>query len=119
MVTGSGPHAGDADAPRNGLAPDHATQLHADAVFVLIGLSVALVVFTRVLGVPQQRTALTFVGLLAVQGVIGVVQYMTDLPILLVILHMAGSAALLIGATWLILEFAPSRKHDRESQPIG
>ena len=119
VVTGSGPHAGDADAPRNGLAPDHATQLHADAVFVLIGLSVALVVFTRVLGVPQQRTALTFVGLLAVQGVIGVVQYVTDLPILLVILHMAGSAALLIGATWLILEFAPSRKHDREPQPIG
>src|SRR5689334_22433968 len=37
VVTGSGPHAGDERAPRNGLNPAAVTQLHADAVFVLVG----------------------------------------------------------------------------------
>ncbi len=39
VVTGSGPHAGDATAPRNGLDPLQISQAHADAVFLLVGLS--------------------------------------------------------------------------------
>lgn len=109
VVTGSGPHAGDAQAPRNGLSPGQVTQLHADAVFVLIGLAVAALVLTRVAALPQSRAALIYVGLLAAQGIIGGVQYATDLPILLVVLHMLGSALLLIGATWLVLSFRRSR----------
>ncbi|ASR03479.1 COX15/CtaA family protein [Gordonia rubripertincta] len=103
VVTGSGPHAGDVDAPRNGLDPDNATQLHADAVFVLVGLGLAALVYARVFARPQQRSAQVFVGLLALQGVIGFVQYFTDLPVALVIAHMFGSALLLIGATWQVL----------------
>ncbi|WP_439032861.1 COX15/CtaA family protein [Gordonia terrae] len=103
VVTGSGPHAGDADAPRNGLAPDNATQLHADAVFTLVGLAVAALVYARVFARPQQRSAVVFVVLLALQGLIGFVQYATDLPVALVIAHMFGSAVLLIGATWQVL----------------
>ncbi|MGH3370061.1 MAG: COX15/CtaA family protein, partial [Nocardioidaceae bacterium] len=34
VVTGSGPHAGDLDAPRNGLDPAAWSQLHTDAVFL-------------------------------------------------------------------------------------
>lgn len=105
VVTGSGPHAGDAEAPRNGLAPDHATQLHADAVFVLVGLAVALAVFTRVYELPAQRAAYTFIGLLALQAAIGIIQYNTGLPIAWVIAHMTGSALMLICATWMILGF--------------
>src|SRR5262252_707955 len=41
VVTGSGPHAGDENARRTGLDPAAVTQLHADAVFVLVGLAVA------------------------------------------------------------------------------
>lgn len=103
VVTGSGPHAGDVDAPRNGLDPDNATQLHADAVFVLVGLALAALVYARVFARPQQRSALVFVALLALQGVIGFVQFATDLPVALVIAHMFGSALLLIGATWQVL----------------
>ncbi len=40
VVTGSGPHAGDASAPRNGLDPRAVSQLHTDVVFLLVGLSV-------------------------------------------------------------------------------
>ncbi|MBA3488437.1 MAG: COX15/CtaA family protein, partial [Longispora sp.] len=42
VVTGSGPHAGDADARRNGLDPESIAQLHTDAVFLFLGLSLAL-----------------------------------------------------------------------------
>ena len=42
VVTGSGPHAGDADSPRNGLDPLQWSQLHADAVFLYLGLTVGL-----------------------------------------------------------------------------
>ena len=44
VVTGSGPHAGDVNAPRNGLDPLQISQLHADFVFLLVGLTVALVI---------------------------------------------------------------------------
>ncbi|HEU4349664.1 MAG TPA: COX15/CtaA family protein, partial [Actinoplanes sp.] len=42
VVTGSGPHAGDADAKRTGLDPAAVSQAHADLVFLLVGLSVAM-----------------------------------------------------------------------------
>ena len=42
VVTGSGPHAGDANSPRNGLDPLQLSQLHADLVFLLIGLTVGM-----------------------------------------------------------------------------
>ncbi|WP_415046209.1 COX15/CtaA family protein [Gordonia sp. (in: high G+C Gram-positive bacteria)] len=37
VVTGSGPHSGDENSHRNGLDPANATQLHVDAVWMLIG----------------------------------------------------------------------------------
>ncbi|GAC68758.1 COX15/CtaA family protein [Gordonia soli] len=114
VVTGSGPHAGDVKAPRNGLAPGAATQLHADAVFVLVGLTIAITVVALVGRLPQARVVLTYVGLLVLQAVIGVVQYVTDLPIALVIAHMIGSALLLVGATWLVLRFRTA-----EAEPYG
>ncbi len=40
VVTGSGPHAGDETARRTGLDPANVAQVHADLVFLLIGLSV-------------------------------------------------------------------------------
>ena len=42
VVTGSGPHGGDVHAKRTGLDPEQVDQLHADLVFLLVGLTVAL-----------------------------------------------------------------------------
>ena len=42
VVTGSGPHAGDADTERNGLDPRTVSQLHADLVFLFVGLTIGL-----------------------------------------------------------------------------
>ena len=44
VVTGSGPHSGDPKAGRTGFDPELVSQLHADVVFLLVGLTVALLV---------------------------------------------------------------------------
>ncbi|MER7460556.1 COX15/CtaA family protein [Micromonospora sp. NPDC126480] len=96
-VTGSGPHAGDGGAARNGLDPEQISQIHADGVFLLIGLSVALVFAFRAVGAERAyRAALVLVAVELGQGVIGFVQYFTDLPALLVGAHMLGSCLVLL-----------------------
>ncbi|MER6591511.1 COX15/CtaA family protein [Micromonospora purpureochromogenes] len=102
-VTGSGPHAGDGGAARNGLDPEQISQVHADAVFLLLGLSVALVFAFRVVGATgPARAAVVLVAVELGQGVIGFVQYFTDLPALLVGAHMLGSCLVLL-ATLAVL----------------
>ncbi len=94
VVTGSGPHAGDQGAKRNGLDPAAVSQIHADLVFLLIGLSVAFWFALRAAGAPA--AAIRAAGILVLvefgQGVIGFVQYFTHLPVLLVGAHMLGAA---------------------------
>ncbi|MDY7089835.1 MAG: COX15/CtaA family protein [Actinomycetota bacterium] len=94
VVTGSGPHAGDLDAKRNGLDPATASQAHADAVFLLIGLTVALIFALRAVQAPSTtvRAAIVLLVVELAQGLIGFVQYFTHLPVVLVGAHMLGSA---------------------------
>ena len=114
VVTGSGPHAGDAEAPRNGLDPRAVAQLHTDAVFLLLGLSLAAVLVLRSLPAPPQaRTAsVVLLGVLLAQGTIGFVQYLTGLPVVLVGLHLLGAALTAAAMTWLLVTTRePARAH--------
>ena len=101
IVTGSGPHAGDIDSPRNGLDPADMSQFHADAVFLLFGLTLGCVLTFRALRLPS-RPADIFLAVTLAQGTVGFVQYVTDLPIALVATHMLGAAALVACGTWLL-----------------
>ena len=105
VVTGSGPHAGDVNAPRNGLDPRALTQLHTDLVFLLVGLTVAAVLVVRSTGTPSvvRRAAGTLLAVEVAQGMIGFVQYATDLPVLLVAAHLLGAALLSAAVTWLLV----------------
>lgn len=105
VVTGSGPHAGDADAPRNGLDPRAVSQLHVDFVFLLLGLTIAVVLVLRAVDAPPRlRDAASTLLLVELsQGVIGFVQYYTGLPIVLVSLHLLGAALTAAAMTWLVL----------------
>jgi cytochrome c oxidase assembly protein subunit 15 len=93
VVTGSGPHSGDPEAGRTGLDAELVSQLHADVVFLLIGLTVALLVALYATDSPGRvrRAARDLLMIQLAQGVIGYVQYFTDLPIALVLLHMLGA----------------------------
>jgi cytochrome c oxidase assembly protein subunit 15 len=102
VVTGSGPHAGDAKAPRNGLDPLQVSQFHADLVFLLIGLTVGLWFALRATGGDVRPvTALAAVEVL--QAVVGFVQYFADLPIAVVMLHMLGAGLVVAAASWLLV----------------
>jgi cytochrome c oxidase assembly protein subunit 15 len=105
VVTGSGPHAGDIDAPRNGLDPLQLSQLHADVVFLLLGLSLGLVFAVRAVGASAEavRAAQVLLAVEVGQGAIGFVQYFTDLPVVLVGFHMLGAALVTATMTWVLL----------------
>jgi heme a synthase len=99
LVTGSGPHSGDVDADdvptgdRMGFDVELISQLHADAVFLLVGLTVALLVALHATDSPGRvrRAARDLLVVQLAQGVVGYVQYFTDLPIALVLLHLLGA----------------------------
>ncbi|MEP7088684.1 MAG: COX15/CtaA family protein [Nocardioidaceae bacterium] len=119
VVTGSGPHAGDASAPRNGLDPRALSQLHADFVFLLLGLTVAVVLVLRTADAPPlaRRAGVLLLGVELSQGLVGFVQYLTDLPVALVALHLLGAALVSAAMTWLQLSVR-ERTEDR-SASIG
>jgi heme a synthase len=98
VVTGSGPHSGDAETPRFGLDPKAMSWLHADAVWLFVGLVVALVVALTVLNAPAaaRRRGRLLLGVTLAQGVIGYVQYATGLPIPVVAAHLLGASLLVV-----------------------
>ncbi|GAB3419842.1 COX15/CtaA family protein [Flindersiella endophytica] len=105
LVTGSGPHAGDAQAIRTGFDTQAISQLHADVVCVLIGLTIGLLFGFRAVRAPR-RAQRAVVWLLAAelgQGLVGIVQYVTDLPVILVGIHMLGAALTIAAATAVAL----------------
>ena len=100
LVTGSGPHAGDLDAPRLKLDERAITWLHADAVIALLGVSLALLVLSEISPETKRRVKIFFAVTLA-QGLVGYAQYVLGLPELLVIVHVLGSTLVWI-TTWRI-----------------
>jgi cytochrome c oxidase assembly protein subunit 15 len=106
VVTGSGPHAGDKDAKRNGLDPLQMSQVHADLVFLLVGLTIGLlfaVIATKRSAAVRRAVVVLLVVELA-QGLIGFVQYFTDLPVVLVGFHMLGAAIISATVTHALLQ---------------
>jgi heme a synthase len=131
VVTGSGPHAGDADVARNGLDPLQVSQLHADSVFLFLGLTAGLYFAVRAAGLPLLPLHVLLVVIVA-QGAIGFVQYATDVPIVLVGFHMLGAAFVSASVTWVLLSVRepvraatagsggsgePGSVHDLETDP--
>lgn len=99
VVTGSGPHSGDPAAGRTGFDPQTVSQVHADLVFLLVGLTVGLLLAFRAVGATAAaRATLVLLAVELAQGLIGFVQYWTDLPVVLVALHLAGACATLVAA---------------------
>ncbi|MFJ4712476.1 heme A synthase [Streptomyces sp. NPDC088785] len=106
VVTGAGPHAGDSsDVPRMPLDWETVAKLHAVLAWIVVTLTFALWFVLKAVDAPKgplNRTRDLFLILLA-QGVIGYVQYFTDLPEVLVALHMLGSALVWIGVLRVVL----------------
>jgi heme a synthase len=103
VVTGSGPHAGDADVPRNGLDPVLLTSLHAAAVLAAVVGTLTCVVWLR------SRAALLLLAVQGFQAGVGIAQYKLGLPIGLVVLHLLGAALTIAAGTNLMLSVRARR----------
>jgi heme a synthase len=105
VVTGSGPHAGDINSPRNGLDPRALSQLHTDVVMLLVGLTIAAVLVLRTADAPSavRRAAGTLLVVELAQGTVGFVQYATDLPVAVVTFHLLGAALVSAALAWLLV----------------
>ncbi len=112
VVTGSGPHSGDAKAEnRFSFDPRMVSWLHADVALLFIGLTIALLLAMYLTHAPAKAIKLTWVliTISIIQGALGYTQYFTGLPIVLVLLHVAGATLL-----WITMLFIPSRERVRE-----
>ncbi len=108
VVTGAGPHAGDANSPRNGLDLEIWQHLHSYPGYLSIALTfVTLLLLVRVnkLNAVSLSTKITFwlFIALAVQAIIGIAQSRMGVPPILVGLHMLGASVIasLLTFQWL------------------
>ncbi len=108
-VTGSGPHAGDDHAPRNGLNGALVTDLHAYTVYAAVAVTVAGVILLR------SRAAILLLVVEIIQAGIGITQYRLGVPIGLVVLHLLGASLAVAAATNLMLA---TRRAPVESTPM-
>ena len=105
VVTGSGPHAGDEGATRRiSFDPASVSQLHADVVMLLIGVSLGFAVLAQAAGASNalRRTAWLLVAVELAQGLIGYLQYFTHVPAVLVGFHMLGACLVWLAALTLL-----------------
>lgn len=100
IVTGSGPHAGDAQAKRFGFDIRTVAWMHADAVIFLLGLTLAFYVAMGT-SVRTKKAIKMFTVIALAQGSIGYIQYFTGIPEILVAAHLLGATLVWIAA-WRI-----------------
>ena len=93
LVTGSGPHAGDAAAKRFGFDPRTVSFLHADVVIAFCGLALAIWLALRLTHADKRlaNSAQLVLISIVIQGAIGYTQYFTKLPEALVAVHLLGA----------------------------
>jgi cytochrome c oxidase assembly protein subunit 15 len=110
IVTGSGPHAGDAETPRNGLNSDLLVHVHSYPAYTLLILVLWQIIYLVRL---KQKLASTLVLLASIgaQALVGLVQSWYGLPIALVALHMLGASVLVSLLTNQLLVYRTGSKN--------
>ena len=109
VVTGAGPHAGDANTPRNGLDLETWQHYHSwPAYFMTAMVLVALVLVWRsVQSSKWKNPAVKSLGILLIvsilQGALGIVQANMGVPALLAGVHMLGASLIISLLTFQLL----------------
>ncbi|MDE3723705.1 COX15/CtaA family protein [Nocardiopsis sp. N85] len=100
VVTGTGPHGGDAAAPRWAFALETVTRVHSALAWLTLVCAILAVVlaFRTGAGRPTRMSTVLLLLVVIAQGVLGYVQYAMALPEVLVVLHVLGSAL-----TWIAI----------------
>lgn len=115
VVTGSGPNAGDSSSPRFHLPIDRVAQLHADIVWLTVGLTIALLLGLRLTDAPRRTTgyAAVLFAVELLQGAVGYVQYFLGVPPVLVGLHVFGASLVWIATLRVVFALRVREALDR------
>jgi cytochrome c oxidase assembly protein subunit 15 len=109
VVTGAGPHAGDASTPRNGFDLETWQHYHSWPAYIMTALVlVSLVLAYRSVKSPRwSNPAVKSLGVLLIvsvlQGALGVVQANMGVPALLAGVHMLGASLIISLLTFQLL----------------
>ncbi|MEY3846216.1 MAG: hypothetical protein RJA66_483 [Actinomycetota bacterium] len=114
LVTGAGPHSGDAESPRNGLDLDIWQHFHSYPAYLMLLLVLIQLWLLRkrdgkTLGSHQAKVVTLLLAVTIVQAIIGVAQARLGVPPLLVGFHMLGASVLcsLLTFQWLVVRGKP------------
>jgi heme a synthase len=119
MVTGAGPHAGDASitkpVPRLRVEIVTLVHAHGELVVAYLALAIGLLCGLFAVGAAEdiRRRAIVVLGLVSAQGLVGIVHYVTHVPAALVAAHVAGAAACTIATASLWASM-----HARETEAL-
>jgi cytochrome c oxidase assembly protein subunit 15 len=114
LVTGAGPHAGDALTPRNGLDLELWQHLHSYPGYIMLALIVGQLAFQLrhspglFQTLPNRILTLLLAASVA-QAIVGVIQARTGVPEFLVAIHMLGAAVLCSLITFQLLALRQRR----------
>ena len=107
IVTGTGPHGGDENVDRLSFDITAVARVHSTTVWIFLALTIVIMVLLRRTGAPTDvdRRAKFLVAAILIQGTIGYVQYLSNVPPGLVLLHVLGSAVVWIAVLAFDLSF--------------
>jgi cytochrome c oxidase assembly protein subunit 15 len=118
LTTGSGPHAGDADAPRNGLDSELLQHIHSWPAYLTLALTVVLVIASIRLVLPPRGWVVLVLLVEFGQIGVGLLQANVGLPPLLVGIHMVLSCVLAAAMTAVLLHLkAPIAEASAPAEP--
>lgn len=110
LTTGSGPHAGDINARRNGLDSELLQHLHSYPAYVALGLSaLALIVAVSLKLTALRKALVALLALNTVQIIVGIAQSRMGLPELLVGIHMLLACLVSAAVTLVLLNLRKPR----------
>jgi len=105
VVTGTGPHGGDEDAPRFGFDIESVTRVHSVAVLLFLGVLLAVLGVAERDGAPARfrQRARELMAVSVAQAAVGWIQWFAGVPALLVGLHILGATLVWAAACRLAL----------------
>ena len=116
LTTGSGPHAGDHGAARNGLNMELLQGIHAWSAYVTFFFTVVILQRAHVArALELRRFALLTLGVELLQIITGIAQARLALPPALVVIHMVLACLLAAGMTMVVLSVWQRAGERRES----
>ncbi|MGH9027923.1 MAG: COX15/CtaA family protein [Acidimicrobiia bacterium] len=111
IVTAAGPHGGDEEVPRLSVYVPAAARVHGTSAMIVVALILVtfLAVYRDHSPARVQHRLGVLLAVVVVQGTIGYVQYLNEIPPRLVALHIAGATAVWAATLWFLLGLSAAR----------